>query len=604
MRRFTVSTACLVVLVTIAQPLAAQLSFTDATATAGLGNTYTSGPFPLSEYCGGGAAGDFNGDGFQDIYVPSDGLDPDRLFLNNGDGTFTDAAAAWGLTELHYGKGPAIGDYDNDGDVDIYVTSVGDIWGIGPGKHRLYRNDGNTFTNVASAAGVNFTHPTAQDGLGSCFGDYDLDGDLDLFVCGFSNNNDGSKLFRNDGNGAFTDVTVASQLFANVTNTLLAFSPRFLDIDGDRYPELYVVADFGDSLFFKNNGDGTFTDVTTLSGVGQEENGMGQTIGDFDGNGLLDWYVTSIYLPAGSWTGNKLYLNQGAGLFTETAQAAGVDDGAYGWAAIAVDFDHDGDVDIAETNGAVAWLPTPSYLWRNNGTGTSFSEDSTALGFVHVDQGRGMIHLDVDNDGDQEIVVFTRNSTLAYFRNDLVAGTGAAWLRVFLDNGGAPTVAPHGIGARITATIGATTHVRTIDSGDGFLSKSELSAHFGLAGATVIDQLTIDWPNGVQSVFTAVPVDQTLTVTYSITNTFVRGNVNGDTGVDIGDAVALLAQLFQTPPASFCMAAADANEDGSVNIADAVFLLTFLFTAGPAPTAPYPNCEATVGALPCDVSGC
>ena len=287
-------------------------TFTDRTTEAGVSVMFDSSGYAHSVYTGGGAVGDFNGDGWQDLYYISGGFGvgnvPDRLFINNGDGAFTDEAAAWGLTTVHMGKGATVGDFNADGRLDLYVTSAGPPGNAGPCHHKLYRNDGGTFTDVASTAGVNCTTIGGEDGFGGSFGDYDLDGDLDLFVGGFASGNLGSKLFRNNGNGTFTDITDLIGFFDETMISISAFSPRFTDMDGDFYPEVLIASDFGTSRYFRNNTDGTFTDLTELGGTGEDENGMGQTIADFDGDLLLDWYVTSIYLPQIEWTGNKLYM--------------------------------------------------------------------------------------------------------------------------------------------------------------------------------------------------------------------------------------------------------------------------------------------------------
>lgn len=577
------------------------LTFAAANGSATIANTYTSGFFSLSHYCSGGACGDFNNDGWQDVFIPSDGVGADLLFINGQNGTFTNQATSWGLTTAHFGKGVAVGDYDGDGFLDIYVTSAGDPNFSGQaGKHRLYRNlNGAGFVDVATAAGVNATHPAIQDGWGCCFGDYDLDGDLDLFVAGITNNNAGSKLFQNNGNGSFADVTASSQLFQGALFSLHAFAPRFLDTDGDRYPELLLVADFGTSRYYKNNGDGTFSDWTSIAGTGDEENGMGQTIGDFDGNGIIDWYVTSIYQLPTNWTGNKLYLNLGGHAFSEVSMAAGVEQGGYGWGAVAVDFDHDGDLDIAETNGGLGqFAGIQSFLWLKNNGSMTYTESALPLGFNHVAEGRGMSNLDYDNDGDQDVMIFTRDAPMLLLRNDL-SGPNTAWLRVFLDTTASPLDAPNGIGAMVYVTVGTETQVRTIDAGDNYLSKSELSAHFGVGNATQIDELRVDWTSGATTTLTSVAVNQTLTVSPPSAPRFLRGDPNVDGAINIADAVGMLAALFATTPAIYCEAAADTNSDGAENIADAVFLLGYIFNAGPAPALPFPTCDTASTLAPC-----
>lgn len=497
----------------LAAPAASQtLTFVDATASSRLGGAYNPGGFAQSEYCGGGAVGDFDRDGWPDLFLLSgsaSGL-PDRLFMNNGDGTFRDDAAAWGLTDVHDGRGVAVGDIDGDGWLDLFVTST-DV-PAGPGQHRLYRNiDGQSFVDVASSAGLAYTDPDRGDGLGAAWGDYDLDGDLDLFVAGFTPFNQGSRLFRNRGDGTFVDATVVSRLFSK-TPSIAAFAPRFCDMNGDRYPELLLAADFGTSRYFKNLGNGTFVDWTNEAQVGIDENGMGQAIGDWDGDARPDWYVTSIHLPEKSYTGNKLYLNRGNHSFIEVATQAGVDDGDFGWGAVGVDFNHDGWLDIAETNGGIKppFLGNQSYLWLNDGQ-MRFREVGRAIGFDHSGQGRGLLHLDYDGDGDQDIIVIGFREPVRLYRNDL-SGPDSHWLRVLLDTSAARGIAPDGYGARVELVSGGRTQSRWVVGGDAYLSQSELSAHFGLGAAMTVDSLTIHWPDGRTTTLVDIPADRTLTV--------------------------------------------------------------------------------------------
>jgi hypothetical protein len=511
-------------------------AFSNQAAAAGVEFKHVNASnFNLADYTAGGTVGDFDRDGRPDLYVISGGgPGPDKLFMNNGDGTFSDEGAAWGLV-AHNGKGATTGDYNDDGWLDVYVTSAGPIGSTGPGNHQLLRNNGNrSFTNVASAVGVNVTDPTKEGGFSAAFGDYDLDGDLDLFVAGHSSNSQNlqSRLFNNDGSGNFTDATAASQIWAGEFQKIAAFCPRFADMDGDRYPELLLVADFGTSRFFENNTDGTFTEAGGAWAAGQEENGMGGTLSDYDNDGLFDWYVTSI-INAGSWTGNKLYLNTPANVFNEIAQAAGVDDGGYGWGAVSVDFDHDGFVDLAETNGhngSGQYIFEPTYVWMSNGDGT-YTESAETLGLVHTMAGRGMVDLDYDGDGDQDVAIFANFDYLTLWRNDL-SGNEIAWLRVFLDTTANDGLAPDGYGSVISVTVGGQTWWRQLTGGDNFQSCSELVAHFGLGASTLIDELRIDWSDGSSSVLNNVAVNQTLTVAASPDDHWTRLELG--TGSNLG----------------------------------------------------------------------
>lgn len=469
---------------------------------------------PSSMMTGGAAAGDFNNDGWMDLFVVGGGLRADALFINAQDGTFDDRAASAELSELHVGSGATVGDYNNDGWLDIFVTSFGDPTAEAPGQHRLYRNNGDlTFTEVAASAGVNQTSPSVADGFGAAFGDYDLDGDLDLAVAGWRKSSLGNRLFRNNGDGTFGDVTTNAGITAEGA---YGFSPCFTDMDGDRYPELLWVSDFGTSIYFVNLRDGTFIDNTIASGAGHEWSGMGTTTGDFNNDGHIDWYVTAIFdLAIGRGDGNKLYLNQGGHQFIERAALSGVAHGYWGWGTVAVDLNLDGWLDIVETNGwpESAYTGKLSRVWLNNGDNT-FDEVAAATGFDHALDGRGLLSADFDNDGDQDIVVTSLNDELRLYRNDM-QGTGTNWLRVLLDTSANPRVAPNGYGSRVVAKAGGKTYYRYLNGCSNYLTQGEVSAHFGLGSATLVDELRVEWADGSMAFLSNIAANQTITVASS-----------------------------------------------------------------------------------------
>lgn len=401
-------------------------AFSDQTASAGVAFTHS----PPSPFCtpdgmteppcdpfatpmqGGGTVGDFNADGLPDIFVPGAGWAQDKLFINQGDGSFSDDAAAWGLTDYYRGTAAIAGDCDGDGYDDIYVTSMGDVSGPGSyaptpaaGQHRLYRNTGNdSFNETGAASGVNWTSPN-PDSYGASMGDFDSDGDLDLWVSGWhwGGAENGNRLFENDGNCGFTNVTDTA---VNFSGSLQGFGAIFSDMNGDRWPELLVSGDFGTSEYHINNRDGTFTkyDIWTAQGIGKAWNGMGTMIGDFDKDGKQDWFITAIYptfeFASPHW-GNGLYINQGGHQYNEISPAAGVQNGGWGWGTASLDFNHDGELDIVMTNGFPAddqvtgetFTNEPSYLWQNDGF-LNFAEVGQAIGFDHTGQGRSLMHLD------------------------------------------------------------------------------------------------------------------------------------------------------------------------------------------------------------------
>jgi hypothetical protein len=493
--------------------------FVEVAASAGMDSIYSSSSreWGQRKMCAAGAAGDFNRDGWQDLFVTGGGTSEDKLFLNDGDGTFTEVGAAWGVDVAHMGTGVAVGDYDGDGWLDVFVSSLG-AEEVGPviGQHRLYHNTGQgSFEERAALAGVTTSSPTVPDGMGAAFGDYDLDGDLDLYVCGWADPTTGSRLFRNDGDGTFTDVTAS----AVPAKAMHSFSPRFVDMNGDRYPELLIAADYLTSAYFVNRTDGTFSDRTATSGVALDTNGMGSTVADFDNDGLLDWYVSSIYVgepgDGSDPTGNMLYANLGGDVYSEISATAGVQDGGWGWGIVAVDVDHDGLVDLAETNGWHVGIDTSPYanvmcrLFLNGGQG-AFLNVAEKSGFDDTGQGRGLIRFDLDNDGDQDLVLFQYAEPMRLFRND--TDTGNHWLRLLFDTSADAGLAPDGFGTRVRVTAGDLVLHGTLAGGCTHLSQSELSLHFGLREAALADEVLVRWTDGRTTTLTDVTIDQTLTI--------------------------------------------------------------------------------------------
>jgi hypothetical protein len=300
---------------------------------------------------------------------------------------------------------------------------------------------------------------------------------------------------------------------------------------------------------------------------------MGQTVGDFDRNGLLDWYVTSIHShdpndPGIQGTGNMQYLGIAAHLFAEVSVPAGTNDGGWGWGTVAVDLDHDGFEDIAETNGwpryntlgELEWTGEQSYLFRNDG-GWTFTEIAESCGFVHHQEGRGLANADLDNDGDQDLIVFSNRDELRVFVNDL-EGNDTNWLRVFLDTSANPRLAPNGFGTLVRIDAGGQAQRRVISGGCNYMSQSELSAHFGLGPVAQADELRIDWNDGTVTVLENVTANRTITVTAPF-----AADLDGNGVVNVRDFLWLLAEWGETG------GPADLNADGDVDQADAQVLL-------------------------------
>ena len=543
---------------------AADLHFTPAAGVSGLtGGHVTDGFTGMQTMAPGLAVGDFDRDGDQDVFAIGGSEGVDQLYINRGDGTFDERAAAWGVDAagvIH--TGASVGDYDNDGDLDIFVTAVV-VQGVGDtARCVLYRNNGDgSFTDVADDAGVRFVAPFLNDSFGSAFGDYDLDGDLDLFVAGWTG---GNHLFRNNGNGTFTRVT-GSAFIGDLLEIPRGFSPRFCDIDADGWPDLLLAADFFTGRVYINNGDGTFTNRTAEWGVGLASNGMGSAPADVNNDGLIDWYVTSrIQLDGDDGSGNMLYINRG-GFFEERSHAAGVNGGGWGWGTDAVDFDHDGWLDIAATNGfPPPFDHDPTTIWLNTRDPDGVFVDVTAaVGVSDTGQGRGLVTFDADNDGDRDLLIAGNDEPLTYYRNDLT-GDGAGAITLFFDTSGEPTMAPDGFGVRVDLVAGGEPQHRYLDGGCTYLSQSELSIHFGIGSNAAAESVRITWPGGAQTALANVrPGRYTITARVSCPADWRRDGV-----LDLKDALDWAADFIDRHPQ------ADMTADGVFDLSD---VMAFLF---------------------------
>lgn len=537
---------------------------------------------------GGAASGDYDGDGWVDLYVTR--LDnPDILFRNKGDGTFEDVTVSAGLTLDLPSNGAAWGDVDNDGDLDLYVTT------IQHNRFYLYINDNGQFSEEAVVRGAQVPSTSTHNGFSVTLGDYNRDGWLDIhttewgFVRRAGTNH--ARLLKNEGAaapGTFTDVTLAAGVDVENASTqftgynaVFSFASRFSDLDDDGWPDLVIVGDFGSSQLFWNNHDGTFTDGTTAAGVGTDENGMGSAIGDYDGDGRLDWFVTSIYDENATcdngrcnwgYTGNRLFRNEGDRVFSDQTDTAGVRDGQWGWGTAFFDYDNDGDQDLVMTNGTdlphnrsetELYATDTMRFWRNDDG--VFKEISTSVGVDDTGSGKGLLTFDYDKDGDLDIFVVNNAGHPVLYRNE--GGNDNDWLRV--DPVGR-TSNRDGLGAVITVTPtrGGPSMKREMNAGSHYLGQSEFTAHFGLGEREEpIDILTIRWPSGETQELLNIAPNQTLLVTES-----VAGDCNGDNNVNVKDANC-------TPQASLAgflsangLILGDADGDGEVQFSDFVVL--------------------------------
>ncbi len=512
--------------------------YTNVTAAAGINHLqnqgYAAGQLFMT---GGGAAGDYDNDGLVDIFVTR--LDAsDILYRNKGDGTFEDVSAVAGFTANLQTNSPAWGDVDNDGDQDLYVTAAGDT------RFYMYINDGSGhFTEEAAPRGAD-VGGAFRYGQSVTFGDYDRDGYLDIHTNDWGNeiSVSTSRLLHNLGAanpGHFEDVTAAagidvyrpSLFHGGGTDTkTYRFSSTFTDLDQDGHPDLAIAGDFTTSQIFWNNGDGTFTDGTLAAGVGTGEDAMGLTIGDYDGDGQLDMFVSNLVDVPGEiddHSGNRLFRNNGNRTFSDQTDAGGVRDSGWSWGTTFLDHDNDGDQDLAVANGWDQTFVDQSHLYQND-SGV-FTDITNAAGITEKMMGRGLLSLDYDNDGDLDIFTTNNGQQPILYRND--GGNTNDWLRIETQG----TISNRdGIGTFITVdpdtNVIGDEMVREIGAGSNFLSQNEFTAHFGLGlNASTIDLITIVWPSGYEQVLSNVSANQLLSLVESVTpgDFDLSGNVDG-----------------------------------------------------------------------------
>jgi len=526
--------------------------FTDVAEKAGLNALNVFGgadskKFIIESTGNGVAIFDYDNDGWPDIFLvngttmeglPADHAATNHLFHNNHDGTFTDVTAKAGLTASGWGQGVCVGDYDNDGWDDLYVTYYG--------KNRLYHNDHGVFTEVAEKANV--AGSGKAWGTGCAFVDYNRDGKLDLMVANYVDFNPantpasgdgiycvwkgapvfcgprglpGSRniLYQNLGNGKFADVTTNAHI--DKTNGHYAFSVSTFDFDDDGWPDIYVACDSVPSILYHNNRDGTFTDVAVMAGVafdedGREQAGMGTTIADYNGDGRLDIFKTNF-----SDDTPILYQNRGNGIFSDVTFAAGL--GLHsqylGWGTMFFDFDNDSWPDLILANGHVypevekfnlgSEYKEPRLLYHNNGNST-FTEISAAAGpgITTPAAGRGLAVGDLWNDGQISVVINNMNAKPSLLLNSVRSANH--WV-AFKTVGSRSN--RDGVGAKITVKVGLRTLVDEVRSGSSYMSQSDLRVHFGLGSATKLDSVQVRWPSGLVEHFSNLSVDAFHTLT-------------------------------------------------------------------------------------------
>jgi enediyne biosynthesis protein E4 len=499
---------------------------------------------------------DYDNDGWPDIFIvngttlePSPSAKPptSHLYHNNHDGTFTDVTQKAGLTHTGWGQGVCVGDYDNDGWQDLYVTYYG--------KNVLYHNNGDgTFSDVSEKAGV--AGSGKSWGNGCAFVDYDRDGHLDLMVANYVDFDlatapaPGDRpscmwkgvpvmcgprgltpskniLYHNRGDGTFEDVSAKSHI--DQADGHYSLSVSTLDYDDDGWPDIFVACDSTASILYHNNRDGTFTDVAITAGAafnddGRAQAGMGSTIADYNGDGNLDIFKTNF-----SDDTSTLYRNNGNGTFDDVTFPAGLglNTKYLGWGAMFFDFDNDGWPDLLLVNGHVypevdsqhlgSTFEEPRILDHNNGNGT-FTDISADAGpgITTAQSSRGLAIGDLWNDGQLSAVISNMNAPPSLLVNDvrppnhwiafhLIGTSFAAASQKFRTNRDA-------IGARVTLKAGPRLFVDEVRSGSSYDSNNDMRVHFGLGSLTKLDSVEIRWPSGLTEKFDNLAVDKIHTI--------------------------------------------------------------------------------------------
>jgi hypothetical protein len=516
---------------------ASPIRLEDATASSGIQFTHSFGAQKLGSLLESTGAGcvwfDYNHDGQPDLYVISGkplepGMHPyplknppsaaphNHLYRNEGHGKFTDVTDQVGVAANIYGMAAIAADFDNDGFVDLFVT--------GYGRAILFHNNGNgTFTDVSASAGIN----VGGWSISSTWLDYDRDGCVDLFVGRYvkfdpkyrsyypADNYPGpldyeadtNRLYHNNCNGTFTDVTDKSGIGAYKGRTM---GVTAADYDGDGYPDVYVANDKTENFLFHNKHDGTFQEVAAESGVAYGQNGemtsaMGPVFADVENDGRLDlWVSDSKY--------NRLLRNTGKNGFEDISAAAGISalSGQYvSWGSGIYDFDNDGLLDILIFHGGlIHMVPQEHSVFRSLGSG-KFEDVSRSAGSILDTKtvARGACFADYDSDGKVDAFVVNLGSPGILLHN--VSETPNHWLELYLKGRKSNR---DGIGARVEVFAGSRTQIVERVAGSGYLSQDDGRLHFGLGATSTVDKLTIRWPSGREQVLRNIAADRVLTV--------------------------------------------------------------------------------------------
>lgn len=471
-----------------------QMTITDYSLESGLDYEHrfnTSIPPMSFVIAGGSATADIDNDGFLDLFFTLGDGGAGVLMLNDGLGGFVDITQSSGMDDVPgLPSGPLFFDYNQDEYIDLVIGSmIGD-------PPEIFTNNGDlTFDKVLLPEfdvldGTNTFTITSMD--------YNMDGLQDLFFSHWLQPFKENHIWKNNGDGTFTNMDATLGFYQPFDKQEFFHAVNFSDINGDRYPDMLASSDFGTSQIWLNQ-DGKAFVLDTIN-VLTDENGMGGSVADFDNDGDMDWFVSSIYdadgIAEGNWglSGNKLYINDGNGIFSEEAFDRGVANADWGWGSSFADLNNDGYLDIAVTNGwpmgDEQFVFDKTRIFLSN-AGESFTEISEQVGLVDTLQGRGLSCLDYDRDGDLDIFITNINGPVKLWKNDLQSSNN--YLSVHLKE---PYNNPFAIGAVVKCHTGDRTQTREIRCGSNYTSQDPFDLHFGIGSYDQIDSLVVIWQDG------------------------------------------------------------------------------------------------------------
>ncbi len=515
---------------------------------------------------GGVAAADYDDDGDIDLFVPTDANTPDQLYRNRGDGSFEEIAALVGLDSERRNRVALWFDYDGDSDLDLVVASdywLGDRDGLSTLTLYQQQADGS-FVDVTAGSGLDVDFVVLPDNHfgGMSAGDVNNDGYLDLCAGVWGR---GLHLFINDTDGTFTDTSTSNGIWARRSH----WQSVMHDFNHDGWLDIYSAIDFAPNVLFINNHDGTFDEIATAAGADNAWNDMGVALGDYDNDGDFDMYVTNIDGWGGPDRHSILYRNDWDGEnvgFTEVSQSANCAFAHWGWGVTFTDCEADGLLDIAVTNGFndIPWSFDPAKLFHNTGaTPTVFQDASNVFGFNNLWIGSGLVTIDFDRDGDQDLFQTSQDRAFLPAPLLLLENRGAQRGNYLVVQPRMDGPNARAIGAVVRARVGEVRYSRLITAGISFESQEPAESFFGLGAATIVDQLVVEWPDGRTTTRVAVPANQQLVVRPTV------GDMNCDGRTSVADINPFVLAL--NDPAGYAAAHplcdrnhADTDRDGQI----------------------------------------